>query len=130
MKKNTRSWIITVFAVGIFLLLANSCEKDENLPDYAGKITGTYTGTILVEGISAPASSILTKNSEQVVDLEIIIASNSISLRKIEVSNSGDNIYDLEYTDRSGSFTGKVEGNKLTWTLRAMDIVETFSGTK
>ncbi len=131
MKQNNRIWIYTLLAAGLFILLAISCEKDENLSDYASIIAGTYNGTVTVEDIGTVAcTSILTKSSDQEVDLEITIGSNSIPLKGIDVSSSGGDIYDLKYTDRSGSFTGKVEGNNLTWTLAAMDIVETFSGTK
>lgn len=112
-------------------MLANSCEKDDNLPDYASEIAGTYNGTVTVENLgTVPCISVLTKNSNQEVDLEITIGSNSIPLKGIDISSSGNDIYDLKYTDRSGSFTGKVDGNRLTWTLTASDIIETFSGTK
>ena len=126
-----RIWNSTLFVTGLFLLIITSCENDENLPDYASEIAGTYNGSVTVEDLgTVPCTSILTKVTNQEVDLEISIGSNSIPLKGIDVSSPGKDIYDLKYTDRSGSFTGKVEGNSFTWTLSASDIVETFSGSK
>ncbi len=130
MKQNNRIWIYTSLVAGLVLFLLNSCEEGENLPDYASNITGTYTGNVIVGVTIAPASSTLTKDSEQVVDLEISIGLNSIPLKNIKIINFENGIYNLQYSDRSGSFTGEVEGNKFTWTLKAGDILETFSGTK
>ena len=86
--------------MGFLLMFITSCEKDENLPDYASEIIGTYNGTVTVVGTGTVAgTSILTKSSEQVVDLEILISSVSIPLNGIKVSSSGADTYDLNYTD-------------------------------
>ena len=131
MKQKNRIWIYSLVLMGFLLILATSCEKDETLPDYASKIVGTYNGTVKVTGIATvPGSSTLTKSSEQEVDLEVKIGSSSIPLDGIEVSSSGADIYNLKYSDSSGSFTGKVEGNILTWTLTGGGDTMTFSGTK
>ena len=117
--------------MGFLLMLTMGCDIDENLPDFASEIEGTYYGTITVVGTgSVPGSSILTKRSNQKVDLEIKIGGESVSLKRIELSSSEDGIYDLEYSDYSGEFTGEVEGDKLTWTMTADDITETFSGSR
>jgi len=110
-------------------MLAISCEDDKNLPDYASEIVGTYIGTVNLVGIgTVPGSSKLTKRSEQVIDLEIIIDSESTFLNKIDVSMSGGD-YNLKKTDSSGSFTGKVDGNLLTWTVTDGSATIIFSGT-
>lgn len=118
--------------MGFLLMLAASCvTDDENLPDYASKIVGTYNGTVKVTGIqTVPGSSTLTKSSEKEVDLEIIIGSSSIPLDGIDVSSSGGDIYNLRLTDSSGSLTGKVEGNRLTYTLTDGNDTVIFDGTK
>ena len=130
MKQNSQIWIYTLIVTGLALFLINSCEEGENLPDYASKIEGTYNGQVIVGVNSVSASSTLTKDSEQVVDLEINIGSNSIPLKNIKIVSYEDGIYNLEYSDRSGSFSGEVEGNKFSWILKAGNITETFSGTK
>ncbi len=117
--------------MGFFLMLTTSCKKEENNPDYASQITGTYNGTVTVTGIGAVSgSSVITKSSEKVIDLEIKIGAYDIHIDGIEVKSSGGDIYNLNYTDSSGSFTGKVEGNKLTYTLSDGNDTVTFSGTK
>ena len=131
MKQKNKIWIYPFLVMGFLLMFITSCEKDENLPDYASEIIGTYNGTVTVVGTGTVAgTSILTKSSEQVVDLEILISSVSVPLNGIKVSSSGADTYDLNYTDTSGSFNGKVEGSSLTWTLSSSGITETFSGTK
>lgn len=135
MKKSRIIWIYPLMLIGLILMFATGCDKEENssddATDYASIIEGTYSGTIIVVGQgSAPASSTLTRRKDDVVDLEIEINSNSIPLRGIDVSSSEDDVYDLEYSDPSGTFIGKVDGNKLTYTISTDDITETFSGTK
>ena len=112
-------------------MLAISCEDDKNLPDYASEVVGTYVGTVNVVGTgTVSGSSILTKRSDQKVDLEIKMGSSSTPLNKINVSWPGGDIYNLKFTDSSGSFTGKVEGNLLTWTLTDGSTTIMFSGTR
>ena len=131
MKQKNRIWIYPLIVMGFLLMLTASCEKDKNLPDYASEIVGTYNGIVTAVGTgTVSGSSTLTKSSEQVVDLEIKIGSNSIPLDGIDVSSPEDDIYNLKYTDSSGSFTGKVEANKLTWTITAGSVTQTFSGTR
>ena len=131
MKHGNRFWIYPLVVMGFLLMLTSSCEKDENLPDYASEIAGTYDGTVTLVGTgTVSASSTFTRSSNTKVDLIVTIGSNNISLDGIDITSSGGNIYNLSYSDSSGSFQGKVEGNVLTWTLTAGSIVETFSGTK
>jgi hypothetical protein len=77
---------------------------------------------------TVPASSTLIKNTETLVNLIIVIGAESIPLDGINVSSFGSKIYNL--SDTSGLFQGKVEGDKLTWTLAVVSITETFSGIK
>ncbi len=132
MKQKNRIWIYPSFVImGFLLLLATSCEKDSTSPDYASKVTGTYYGTVTVVGTgSVSGSSKLTKSSDKVVNLVITIGSSSIPLNGIDVSKSGGTIYYLNYTDASGSFSGTVNGNSLTWTLTDGSDTITFSGTR
>lgn len=130
MKQINRIWIYPVILLGLILMLAISCKNGIS-PDYASEIEGTYVGNVTVVGTgTVPGSSILTKTSNKEVDLEIILGTESVPLTGIDVDSSDDDIYDLKYTDSSGSFTGKVEGNRLTWTMTAGSITETFDGTK
>jgi hypothetical protein len=130
MKQRNRIWIYpSMIIMGFLLLLATSCEKDSSSPDYASAIAGTYYGTVTVVGSgSVSGSSKLTRSSDKVVNLVITIGSSSIPLNGIAVSKSGSNYY-LNYTDASGSFSGTVSGNSLTWTLTDGSDTITFSGT-
>jgi len=116
--------------MGFLLLLATSCEKDSDSSDYASQVAGTYSGTVTIVGTgSVSGSSKLTKSSDKVVNLSITIGVSSIPLNGIDVSKSGSNYY-LNYTDASGSFSGTVNGNSLTWTLTDGNDTITFSGTR
>jgi hypothetical protein len=115
----------------LMMFIASGCQKDKNLPDYASQIAGTYSGTVTVVGTgTVSCTSTLTKSSNQKVDLKITIGSNSTSLTGIKVSNSAGDVYNLTLTDSSGSFTGTVNGNTLTWDMTAGSIHETFSGSR
>jgi len=117
--------------MGILLMLAAGCEKDENLPDYASEIAGNYNGTVTLVGTgTVPASTTINRSSNTKVNFKIIVGSTTIPLDGISVSSSSSNVYTLSYTDSSGSCQGQVDGNTLTWTLTAGNMVETFSGTK
>ena len=129
-KKNLIRKIPILISV-ILLLFITACTKDKTDPDYAGTIAGTYTGSVTVVGTgTVPGKSTLTRVNNTKVDLIIEIGTDDIPLNGIRVSNDDDDVYELEYTDASGSFDGKVNGNTLTWTLIAGSITETFSGTK
>ena len=132
MKQQKTVWNYYPLIAMVFLLMfASSCENDENLPDYASKIAGDYTGTVFVIGSgSAPCCTTVSKSSGQEVDLKIKIGSNNTPLDGIKVSSAGGDVYNLKYTDSSGSFTGSVDGNLLTYTLTAGSDKVTFSGIK
>ena len=132
MKQINRIWIYPVILLGLILMLAISCKKGIS-PDYASEIEGTYVGNVTKEGsvlVVLSSNSILTRISNKEVDLEIKISRVSIPLNGIDVDSSDDDIYDLKYTDSIGSFTGKVKGNRLTWTMTADTTTDTFDGTK
>jgi hypothetical protein len=128
MKK--KIWIYPLIVMGFLFMHLTSCTKDTIQADFASKIAGTYSGTVTVVGTgTASCTSTLVKSTETVVNLTILIGTTSIPLNGITVTSSG-NIYNLSYTDSSGSFTGKVDGNTLTWTLVSGSTTDTFSGTK
>lgn len=118
-----------LIVIGFLLLLATGCKKDQ--VDYASQITGTYNGTVTIVGTgTVSGSSTLNKSSEEVVNLIITINSKDTPLNGISVSSAGNNVYNLSYTDASGTFSGQVNGNSLTWTLSAGSAIDTFTGTK
>ena len=73
--------------------------------------------------------AILTRSSDEEVNLVIKIGDQDTSLDGIDVSSSGD-AYNLNYSDSSGSFSGTVNGNLFTWTMTADNETMTFTGTK
>ena len=119
--------------MGFLLVFATGCGSngDDPDPDFASKVAGTYSGSVTVQGVgTVPGTSKLIRSSDKVVDLEITINSNVIPLDGITVSHSGGNVYNLNLADASGSLTGKVEGNTLTYTIMGGGDTVTFSGTK
>jgi hypothetical protein len=131
MKTKIKTWISLLLLLGFLTTVLISCTKKEDTPDYATAIAGTYTGTLTVVGTgSATASSTLSKSTETLVDLLVSIGARYTTLSGINVSNPSSNNYTLSYTDASGSFTGKVQGNILTWTITDGTSVDTFTGTK
>jgi len=120
---------VLYFIALVFLVI--SCKKDEPNPDYASIIAGTYTGTVTYGGIGSVAgTSKLSKSTESVVDLIITIGTSTVPLNGITVSSSSSNVYNLSFVDSSGSFTGKVQGKKLDWTLTSGADVVVFTGIK
>ena len=126
---NNKKIINPLIVIGFLLTLAIGCKKDQ--VDYASQITGTYNGTVTIVGTGTiSGSSTLNKASEEVVNLVITINSKDTPLNGISVSSSGNNVYNLSYTDASGTFSGQVKGNLLTWTLSAGSATDTFTGSK
>jgi hypothetical protein len=131
MIKKNLFWIYSLIVIGFVLILTTSCKKDENDPDYASKIAGTYNGTVTLVGTgTVPCSTTINKNSATKVNLIILIGTITIPFNGISVSSGGNNIYNLSYSDLSGTFEGQIDGDTLTWTLTAGSTIEIFSGTK
>jgi hypothetical protein len=131
MVKKSRTWIYTLTVLALLLTVVTGCTKDNSSPDYASKIAGTYNGTITVVGTgSASASSKLSRNTDTKVDLLVTIGASPVSLNGITVSNSSGNSYTLSFSDNSGSFTGTVQGNTLSWTITSGSVVDVFTGTR
>jgi hypothetical protein len=124
--KNQETFSFTLLP-GIIAFAFLSCEKESDL---AKEVSGTYSGTVTIVGTgSAPATSKLTRSSDERVNLVVTIYANNIPLNGIKVSTSGNN-YVLSYTDSSGSLSGTVTGNRLDWTMTAGGMTETFTGTR
>lgn len=115
----------------ILIVFCFACEKDDSGQDNAKSVAGTYTGTIVVTGTgSASCTSVLTRSSNDEVNLKIKINTSTIPLDGITVTSSGTDSYDLNLEDSSGSFEGSVEGDLFTWTLSAGEYISTFSGSR
>ncbi len=125
---NKARTLLIFFAVASTLL--TSCGGDNSKQDYASLITGTYIGTVTNGSGTTAGSSELVKRSETKVDMDIIAGSHTLSIPGIRVSRVDDNIYDLSCTISGNSLDGKVEGNKLTYTLSSGALNGTFTGTK
>lgn len=124
------NWINPLLALSLTLILATGCKKDKDA-DLAGRIAGTYSGTATLLGISTvPCTTTINKSTENVVNLVITIETINIPFNGISVSSGGNNVYNLSYSDSSGTFEGQINGVTLTWTLTAGGITETFTGTK
>ena len=125
---NKARTLLIFFAVASTLL--TSCGGDNSQQDYASLITGTYIGTVTSGSGTTAGSSELVKRSETKVDMDIIAGSHTLSIPGIRVTRVGYNIYDLSCTISGNSLDGKVEGNKLTYTLSSGALNGTFTGTR
>lgn len=119
-----KKWVSILFlAVGTLYL--TSCAKPSD------SVKGYYTGTFTFNGTAGGNAT----TDLVVVDVNTVQAVFSFnggantSLSQVDVTQSG-NDYALSYTDGSGSFTGTVSGNNLTWSLSSGGDVSTFTGNK
>jgi hypothetical protein len=48
----------------------------------------------------------------------------------VKIASGGTNVYNLTMDVSGVPFTGKVEGNKLTWSMTVDSMSQSFSGTK
>jgi len=107
-----------------------SCGGDESQADYANMIAGTYIGTVTTGSGSTAGSSEIVRRSDTKIDMNIIAGSHTLSIPGVGVSRVTGNIYDLSFSLAGNTLDGRVEGNKLTYTLSSGDLNGTFTGTK
>jgi hypothetical protein len=118
----------------MFLAVASaaltSCGGDESQADYASMITGTYIGTVTTGSGSTAGTSEIVRRSDTKIDMNIIAGTHTLSIPGVGVSRVADNIFDLSFSLAGNTLDGRVEGNKLTYTLSSGDLNGTFTGTK
>ena len=125
MKKGLTWGILSTVMILTFI----SCNGDPE-PDYASIITGTYTGTVTTESGAIAGVTIITKRSEEKVDMYITAGSHNLNIPGIRVSSTEDNVYTLSFSVAGNSLAGEVEGNNLTYTLSSGTLDGTFIGTR
>ena len=122
---------LLVIIVLLSTVLTGCSKKDDDSPDFASAIAGTYTGTVTVSGIGTTSgSTTITRVSETKVNMIVAITGTQVPLNGINVSSPSSNTYSLSFSDSSGSLSGTVSGLNCNWTMTGGGDVVVFSGTR
>ena len=121
---------IKVLCFLALLISVISCNKDENPAGYADKVVGTYHGTMSHGADNLSCTSEIIKTADTKVKLTIIIGVSSFTFGEIAVMNAANNTYILSFSDQSGYLDGKVDGNKLTYSISSGVLNDMFTGTR
>lgn len=124
-----------ILAVAILILMfCFGCEKDSDSPsiDLAISATGLYTGTWVVVGTGqATGTCKVVKVTATTVNLEMTAGVQTIpTLPGVILSDGGSGKINFSYTDAGGTLNGTIENKTISFTLKAGNITETFTGTK
>jgi hypothetical protein len=118
--------IKTLFIIVMLMVLAVAgCKKDST--DLASKIAGTYSGNFSFEINLLPGTAQLIRQSESLVTIrETYKGSSPFDIINVNVTDGGNGIVLLQRSADSIHVSGKVDGNKLDYSMPVID----FSGTK
>jgi hypothetical protein len=119
---------VLCFITVLFSIL--SCTKDENHSTLADKVVGTYQGTTYYGSSQQPCLAVITKTSETIVEITTTMDGSSFSLVEIEVTDAGNNTYNLTHSEVNGYINGKVEGNTLTLMINSGVQTAIFIGSR
>jgi len=119
---------IQVLCFFALLFSVISCDKVEISSGYADKVVGTYNGTMSHGADHYACTSRIVKTTDTKIKLTIIMSESSFTIGEIDVKNAGNNTYTLYYADSSGDFSGKVEGNELTYCINVGLLNDLFTG--
>jgi hypothetical protein len=120
--------VLWFFALFISMI---SCDKNENPPTgYADKVAGTYQGAMYHEANPWMCTSQVMKTGDKKVTIKLFIDGSSFVFADADVTNAGNNTYNLTYTEQSGYLNGKVEGNTLTYSINAGVLNDIFTGSR
>ena len=125
---NTMKHLESILAIALLFILI-SCKKEENSLVLADNVIGNYSGTTTFGNSSLPCTTIITKTSDSKVTMSVNFNGANFLFGEIVVSKSGD-VYLLYYSDQSGSISGRVEGNYLTYLINSGVLSTLFNGTK
>ncbi len=108
---------------GLFAIVLASCTNEPD-PSNTEKIAGTYTGSMNADWSKKFAFCEVSKIDDQLVTMDIGEIGFNPTMRIDSVSvSSTNNVITLS---KSGSFSGSVDGNVLSWSKPNFK----FTGTK
>jgi hypothetical protein len=108
-----------------------SCNKDEYpTTGYADKVVGTYYGTMYHGAAPLSCTAQVIKATDTKVSLKLIINGSSFSFGEIDVTNGGNDTFNLSYSDPSGYLSGRVEGNAITISINSGVLNDIFTGNR
>jgi hypothetical protein len=116
---------VSILFLAIGAMYLSSCSKPSD------SVKGYYSGTFTFNGASGGTATtdVVVVDANTVQTIFSFNGGANTSLSQVDVTQSGNN-YSLSYTDGSGSFTGTVSGNNLTWSLSSGGDISTFTGNK
>jgi hypothetical protein len=125
---------LMLFFWAVVMIAFTSCKKDDSsstpAPDAATAVAGSYKGKLNAMGVAIDATTVLTKVTETTATLSITMVGQTQPYGTVKITSGGTNTYNLTMDASAIPFTGKIEGNKLTWSMTADSMTQTFSGTK
>lgn len=117
--------------VTTLVLLFAGCKKDSSQADLASMSVGIYDGTWTVYGQTLSGTCELTRVSSTSVNIAMTIIGTSIpSLPNVKLSDAGNGIIKLNYSDPSGTATGTISNKTITFIIDDGDTSISFSGSK
>jgi biopolymer transport protein ExbD len=126
---------VMLFLLAVVMIAFSSCKKSDSssstpAPDAATAVAGSYKGKLTSMGVAIDATTTLTKVTETTATMSITMVGQTQPYGTVKIASGGTNVYNLTMDVSGVPFTGKVEGNKLTWSMTVDSMSQSFSGTK
>lgn len=126
---------LMLFFWAVVMIAFSSCKKNDSssstpAPDAATAVAGSYKGKLNAMGVAIDATTVLTKVTESTATMSITMVGQTQPYGTVKITSGGTNTYNLTMDASAIPFTGKIEGNKLTWSMTVDAMTQTFSGTK
>jgi hypothetical protein len=120
------------FLTAIMLTICFGCSKDSETPaGIADNAVGVYSGSWSINSMNVSGTCDVVKVTGTSVDLKMTAGGQSLpTLPKVALSDGGNGKIKLSYSDPSGSLSGIIQDNSISFTLKAGTITETFLGSK
>lgn len=121
-----------LFLAAILMLVCFSCSNDDEISDdLASGVAGLYTGSWNAYGGRYSGTCEVFKVTNKSVMLEMEILGVGIpDVPDVKLSDGGDGIINLKYTDSSGTLNGTIQGNTIVVSINDGTTTISFSGTK
>lgn len=120
-----------LFLATVLMLICFGCSNDDDAVDLATGVEGFYSGSWRVSGYNKSGTCEVIRVSDTKVTLEMEILGVGIpDVPDVKLSDGGDGIINLKYTDSSGTLNGTIQGNTIVVSINDGSTTISFSGTK
>jgi type 1 fimbria pilin len=120
-----------LFLAAVLMLICFGCSNDDDSADLASGVEGFYTGIWRVSGYNRSGTCEVIRVSDTKVKLEMEILGVGIpEMPDVKLSDSGDGIINLKYTDSSGILNGSIQGKLISVSIADGSTTISFSGTR